>query len=72
MGGAVDRNRRQRRWKAWRGSWQAGGGGELFAGWLSSRQAQTALPKGKKGDTPLLEDEREPAAKRLPDRSHSD
>ena len=40
-----------------------GGGGELYAGWISSRRTQGALPKGKKGDSPLLEDEREPAAK---------
>jgi hypothetical protein len=57
---------------AGRGRREGGGGGELYAGWLSSRRAKAALPKSRKGDAPLLEDEREPAAKRLPDRSHSD
>jgi hypothetical protein len=54
------------------GRGRPGGGGELFAGWLNSRRTQGALPKGKKADTPLLEDEREPAAKRLPDHSHNE
>ena len=48
------------------------GGGELYAGWLNSRQGRAGLPKGKKGDAPLLEDGHDPAAKRLPGRSHSD
>ena len=64
VGSAAARQDADRRWRE--------GSGELFAGWLNRRRMQTALPKKKGRDTALLEDEREPAAKRLPGRSHSE
>ena len=64
VGSAAARQDADRRWRD--------GSGEVFAGWLNRRRMQTALPKKQGRDTALLEDEREPAAKRLPDRSHSE
>ncbi|MGO9482959.1 MAG: hypothetical protein ACLPX9_00015 [Rhodomicrobium sp.] len=64
VGSAAARQDADRRWRQ--------GPGEVFAGWLNRRRLQTALPKHKSPDTALLEDEREPEARRLPDRTHSE
>jgi hypothetical protein len=46
------------------------GGGEVFSGWLRNRKApQTALPRVKAREMPLIEDGGEKAAKKTPDRT---